>query len=249
MLIAKRFLLLLAVPALLLTAFAATAWWRLQFIDARAATTIARDVLPFAFAALAIVFVAVVALLWRQLIAPLRTLESAVALISGGTFALRVPHTQRRDEIGSLARSIDALRLASVAIENERWIKHRATRIGAAAQRAPSLEEFGAALLSELLPEIGGGAGALSVAEAPEGPLRRVVAYGVAPDSPAPVERVAWRLESGDGRLLGVIDLAPERFTSERERALLATLMPQAAMALELLQLRAAASPQPRLPA
>ena len=198
---------------------------------------------------LALVFIGVVALLWRQLIAPIRTLESAVALISGGTYALRVPHTHRRDETGSLARSIDALRITSVALENERWTKMRVVRIIAVLQRATSLEVFGAALLSELLPEIGSGAGALSVADDTSGSLRRVVAYGVAPDAPAPVERLAWRLESGGGTLLGVVDLATERFISERERALLVTLMPQVAMALELVQHRSVLHLQPRLPA
>jgi HAMP domain-containing protein len=215
--------------------------------DARRSVRLARDVLPFAILAIALVFIGVVALLWRQLIAPVRSLESAVALISAGTYALRVPHTQRRDETGSLARSIDALRLISVAIENERWIKIRTARITAAVQRAPSLEEFGAALLSELLPEIGSGAGALSVVADGSGALRRIVAYGVAPGAAEPIERIAWRLESVAGTLLGVVALDTERFITERERGLLATVMPQVAMALELLHLRRVAFPHPRL--
>jgi hypothetical protein len=76
------------------------------------------------------------------------------------------------------------------------------------------------------------------------------VAYGVAPDAVEPIERIAWRLESAAGTLLGVADLATERFISERERGLITAVMPQVAMALELLQLRRVTSPpRPRLPA
>jgi HAMP domain-containing protein len=249
--IARRFLLLLSIPALLLVVLAA-AWWPLQSIDGHVAAGLGVPTQRLAVLAVAfiiLVLVIVGALLWRQLIAPVRTLESAVALISSGTFAVRIPYTKRRDEIGSLARSIDALRTLSVAIDSDRWIKSRVARITALLVRASSIEVFGASLLSELLPELGGGAGALSIADAPGGVLRRVVAYGVAPNTPAPVERLAWRLESSAGLVLGVVDLAPDRFISERERALLTTLMPQVAMLLELLQLRGEASQLPRLPA
>jgi HAMP domain-containing protein len=186
----------------------------------------------------------------HQISEPIRRLESGVVMISSGKLALRMPFMSRNDEIGALARSIDALRLTSFALENERWTKVRASHIMAAVQRAPSLEELGAALLSELLPEIGSGAGALSVVDDNNGTLRRVVAYGVAPDAVEPIERIAWRLESAAGTLLGVADLATERFISERERGLITAVMPQVAMALELLQLRRVTSPpRPRLPA
>ncbi len=192
----------------------------------------------------------VAVLLWRQILQPIRGLEATVALISGGTYALRVPHMTRRDEIGSLARSIDALRLASFALENERWTRDRVARIVVALQSARTAEDFGATLLSELIPMLGGGAGSLSVAGDGDGNLRRAVAYGVAPDTPEPAERATWPFESSDGRLLGVVDLATERLISERERALLVALMPQVAMLLELLRLRGAAFPPSRaLPA
>ncbi len=183
----------------------------------------------------------------HQISEPIRRLESGVVLISSGKLALRMPFLLRNDEIGALARSIDALRLTSFALENERWTKLRAAHILAAVQRAPSLEEFGAALLSELLPEIGSGAGALSVVDDVNGTLRRVVAYGVVPDAAEPIERIAWRLESAAGTLLGVVALDTERFITERDRGLLATVMPQVAMALDLLQLRRVAFPHPRL--
>jgi signal transduction histidine kinase/CheY-like chemotaxis protein len=124
-------------------------------------------------------------LTFRAIVRPIRALTSSVEAIARGDFATQVPFTGATDETGMLARSVEVLKAGAEAMEEQRWVKSGTTRIATSLQGAATLAEFGQQLLSELVPMLGGGVGALYVLETDGQRIRRVAGYGIAEDAGA----------------------------------------------------------------
>jgi PAS domain S-box-containing protein len=116
----------------------------------------------------------------RRIVHPLHALESSVRTVAAGDYSIAVPSTDARDEIGSLARSVDILKQGAATLDEQRWVKAGASRLTGDLQGAASIEEFGQRLLSGLMPLLGGGAGAFYVFDEKSARLRRAEAYGLA---------------------------------------------------------------------
>ena len=118
----------------------------------------------------------------RSIVNPIRGLNVSVNEIAAGDYAKAVPFVEATDETGGLARSIDVLKKGAALMDEQRWIKSHASRITAAVHGAASLEEFGARLLSSLVPTLGGGVASWYIVDDASGHLSRVAAYGIGED-------------------------------------------------------------------
>jgi two-component system sensor histidine kinase/response regulator len=120
----------------------------------------------------------------RSIVTPIRALEASVTAIAGGEYGTSVPFLGATDETGSLARAIDVLKKTAALTDEQRWVKSQVSLINGALQRASSVGEFGERLLSRLLPELGGGAGAFYVvADDDGGVLHQAATYGLSAGS------------------------------------------------------------------
>jgi two-component system sensor histidine kinase/response regulator len=106
-----------------------------------------------------------------------------VERIAQGDFDQPVPGGRANDEIGALARSIGVLKEAASAMNDQRWVKANAATLSAALQHADTLAEFGTALVSGLVPLLGGGVAAFYAMESDTGRLQRIAGYGLAADA------------------------------------------------------------------
>ena len=123
-------------------------------------------------------------LLYRQTVPPILSLRSSVESIAQGNYAQAVPFTESTDETGQLARSIDILKHTAGSTEDERWIKARVAHLVATLEGALTADEFGARLLAELKPEIGGGCGRIFQAYPETNDVRILAHHGLPqPDS------------------------------------------------------------------
>ena len=120
---------------------------------------------------------------FRRIVRPLHGLEKSVRTIAAGNYKVEVPSTDATDETGALARSIDVLKQGAEAMDRQRWVKSSAAELTTELQAATSIAQFGDALLSGLVPHLGGGIAGCYIAQ-PDGKfLRRVAIYGLAASS------------------------------------------------------------------
>ena len=122
-------------------------------------------------------------LTFRRIVHPLHRLEESVERIAQGDFDQPVPFAQTSDEIGALARSISVLKEAAVTMTDQRWVKANAATLSTSLQRADTLAEFGRALVSELVPLLGGGIASFYAMDEAGARLQRIASYGLAADS------------------------------------------------------------------
>jgi hypothetical protein len=95
----------------------------------------------------------------------------------GGEQDIRFPYQEIDDEVGDLARSLDAFRQANAEIEAQNWIRQGRAEIGAELQHAASHAELAQTLFSRLAPLIGLGLASLYRMERADHRLRLAGAY------------------------------------------------------------------------
>jgi len=82
-------------------------------------------------------------LIQKQILRPVQTLQSTVRTIAFGDYNTPVPFTQRNDETGSLAQSIEVLRKVASDTETDRWVKMRLGHLITDLQAAADVAQFG----------------------------------------------------------------------------------------------------------
>jgi signal transduction histidine kinase/CheY-like chemotaxis protein/HAMP domain-containing protein len=117
-------------------------------------------------------------LTFRRIVGPLRSLQLSVERIASGDYAHPVPFTTAADESGSLARSVEVLREAAAATQQQHWVKANVATISRKLQDAGSHPEFGQRLLTELTPVLGGAVAAAYLFDG-DRQLRRIAGYGL----------------------------------------------------------------------
>ena len=129
-------------------------------------------------------------LTFLRIVKPIQALDASVSAIAAGEYGNEVPFTRASDETGGLARSVDVLKQAAAALEQQRWVKANVSSLTGELQIVASLPEFGQRLLSDLMPMLGGGAAGFYVLDEGQSELRRVAAYGMAdmPDIPTVIQ-------------------------------------------------------------
>jgi len=124
-------------------------------------------------------------LTFRRIINPIRALQDSLESITRGDYAKEVPFKNAADETGALARTVDVLKQGAAAMQDQRWVKANAAKLGGDLQGATSLAEFGQRLVSGLVPTLGGGVGGFYVLGGNQDRLLRVADYGLAEGAPA----------------------------------------------------------------
>jgi PAS domain S-box-containing protein len=122
-------------------------------------------------------------LTFRSIVHPIRGLQTSVGLIASGEYSHSVPYTEAAGETGDLARSIAVLKQGAEETAEQRWVKANVAKLSAALQSAESYADFGKALLSGLVPAVGGGAAGFYLCDKTSGRLQRIATYGLADDS------------------------------------------------------------------
>ena len=134
---------------------------------------IASLILGFVFCALALVVVQ------RSLATPMRDLTDRVARLTEGDLEIDVPHTERGDELGAIARAIEAFRKASQDVKKREWQKHHLAALGSELSQHHDYRRFGDAALAYLCPLLGVGYGVLLSRRDDDDSLRPIGSYGV----------------------------------------------------------------------
>ncbi|HEY0974833.1 MAG TPA: response regulator [Solimonas sp.] len=114
----------------------------------------------------------------RTLAAPMDRLTQLIARLTGGDLQLDVPHTERGDEIGAIARALERFRDASMLVQRREWIKTHTTAVGELLSRQTRYESFGNELLQYLCTHVGAGQGALFRARRRDSGLLQIGGYG-----------------------------------------------------------------------
>jgi two-component system sensor histidine kinase/response regulator len=139
-----------------------------------------RTTMLVAIAAIALLSTVFGVISFRRIVAPLHALQSSVDSIAAGEYSREVPFTRARDETGALARSISVLKAGAAGLDEQRWVKSHASTVTRELQGATSLADFGARLLSHVVPLLGGGAGGFFAFVGEGDQLQRLATYGLA---------------------------------------------------------------------
>ena len=117
-------------------------------------------------------------IVWRRVTMPLTEIATAVLALARGEFKTQVPHADRKDELGALARAIQVLQKGAHEMDTQRWIKSGVTKIGAQIQTAQTFVEFGQRLVSHLVPALGGGIGGFYLHNPTDQRFQLIASYG-----------------------------------------------------------------------
>ncbi|HET8882171.1 MAG TPA: CHASE3 domain-containing protein, partial [Solimonas sp.] len=101
------------------------------------------------------------AVVQRSLATPMRRLTEQVARLTAGDLGIDIPHTQRGDEVGAIARAIEAFRKAAQEVQKREWLKHHLARLSSELSQQYDDRSFGNAALAYLCPLLSAGYGVL----------------------------------------------------------------------------------------
>src|SRR3546814_19244031 len=87
----------------------------------------------------------------------MRHLTDLVARLTGGDLRIEVPHTERGDEVGAIARAIEDFRHASQEVQKREWLKLHLAALSNELSHQHDYASFDSAILAYLCPL--GGAG------------------------------------------------------------------------------------------
>jgi signal transduction histidine kinase/DNA-binding response OmpR family regulator/HPt (histidine-containing phosphotransfer) domain-containing protein len=125
------------------------------------------------------------AFFFGKVVRPLDALKHDVDDLLAGKTGVTIHHQQEENEVGDVARSLHRYRTTADEVDRQRQIKAFVAGVSATLQSTDRLPDFGRALLSALLPEFKGAAGAVYEMADEEPELLLLATYGV--DAPSTV--------------------------------------------------------------
>src|SRR3546814_20612901 len=87
----------------------------------------------------------------------MRHLTDLVARLTGGDLRIEVPHTERGDEVGAIARAIEDFRHASQEVQKREWLKRHLAALSNELSQQHDYASFASAILAYLCPLVGAG--------------------------------------------------------------------------------------------
>src|SRR3546814_14653136 len=87
----------------------------------------------------------------------MRHLTDLVARLTGGDLRIEVPHTERGDEVGAIARAIEDFRHASQEVQKREWLKRHLAAPSNELSQQHDYASFASAILAYLCPLAGAG--------------------------------------------------------------------------------------------
>ncbi|WP_146909226.1 MCP four helix bundle domain-containing protein [Arenimonas daejeonensis] len=130
---------------------------RVAFVQDRARQSLRRTLFLLAFGLFA--YFTLGGLIGRSINAPTERIRRSVDLLAHGELDHEIPHTQYRNEIGALARSVALLQSQSREQEDQRWIKVQLSELSAALQECENGPDLCRTLLERLAPLVNLGQG------------------------------------------------------------------------------------------
>lgn len=93
----------------------------------------------------------------RGILAPLQRLNDVARGFGKKQFDQATPGTNRKDELGALARAIEVMRLEAINMESQNWLKMHLADIGTALQQAEDMKVLAQTVVSRVASVIGAG--------------------------------------------------------------------------------------------
>ncbi len=115
----------------------------------------------------------------RRVIFPIVRLTTLTKQLVAGDREVRFGHEGDHSEIGELAATLEASRIADERFERQRWVKDGLTEIAAALQVAEDLETLGDRVVALLAPRLGCGSAQISFRDPLTGRLSCIGTYGL----------------------------------------------------------------------
>ncbi len=114
----------------------------------------------------------------RELVYPVRMIVHDLLQLSNGKLDIHVGGTERKDEIGDIARATKVLQSVYIKTEEARWVKERVSDIEQSVQNALSFAEFANTISAQLAPMMNFVYGAFYIADNDKKQLACVGGYG-----------------------------------------------------------------------
>jgi signal transduction histidine kinase/DNA-binding response OmpR family regulator/HAMP domain-containing protein len=122
----------------------------------------------------------------KDLAQPLARITQVASQVTAGDHTVHVPHTRRPDEVGQVARTVRDFRDALARLETQRWVDVSVAHVSDSLQHAQTRSELARALLSDLVPLVGGAVGVLYIWNADRGAYVRAGGWGMDEGARAP---------------------------------------------------------------
>ncbi|MBF0271435.1 MAG: response regulator [Magnetococcales bacterium] len=122
--------------------------------------TAARQVVLLFFSAIMLFGLVVAILATRAITRPLREMNESVTQLAAKNFTIAIPGTERKDEFGTLARSIGILQGMARHIDEESWIKSQVNHLSVQLQQLSDPGLFAHQVIHHLTPLLNGSHGA-----------------------------------------------------------------------------------------
>ncbi|WP_024277189.1 response regulator [Xanthobacter sp. 126] len=101
---------------------------------------------------------------------PLRRLAELMTRLAEHDHTIEVPYTERKDEVGTLARALKVFKATAIAARDTDWVKTGLNTIATRLQAQEDTRAFADALLTELAPLLGAGVGVFYAHDEAAGP-------------------------------------------------------------------------------
>ncbi|WP_051278835.1 PAS domain S-box protein [Chitinilyticum aquatile] len=147
----------------------------------------------------------------RRVVKPLLALVGQAERLHSGDLAVSFTGQEERNEVGELARALEAYRQKSVEIEHQRWVRQNLIDLAATLQTENTVGSFTQAVLVQTQPLLRFVVGGFFLEDENGAGLRRIAAYGLDADTGS-----AWVPAGGllsqvlaDGRTNLIHDVPP----------------------------------------
>ena len=139
-----------------------------------------RSIVSMSIAMGVFIVVAIVAslVLTRSITGPLAELRERMIALAAGDLATEVPYRDGDTELAAIARSVQVVKEASLAMESGRWIKSTLAELGAALQQADTTQDLAARAINALTPRLGARMGLFYLWEESTSQLVPAASYG-----------------------------------------------------------------------
>ncbi|NYE21769.1 hybrid sensor histidine kinase/response regulator [Pigmentiphaga litoralis] len=109
---------------------------------------------------------------------PLRQLADLMTRLARHDHDIDIPAVGRRDEVGVIARALEAFKAMAIETADQNWIKSGIASVSTRLQRVDTHRDYANTLLSEVAPLLNAGAGLLYLHDTTEERLVRTGSYG-----------------------------------------------------------------------
>jgi CheY-like chemotaxis protein/HAMP domain-containing protein len=109
---------------------------------------------------------------------PLRQLADLMTRLARHDHDIDIPEVGRRDEVGVIARALEAFKLMAIETADQNWIKSGIASVSTRLQRVDTQRDYANTLLSEIAPLLNAGAGLLYLHDTTGERLVRTGSYG-----------------------------------------------------------------------